>query len=62
MDADHRGVCKFGHHQDDLDNLELVQGNILDLYEKAVAKGELVALPVVPEIEVAELQTRVAAL
>jgi hypothetical protein len=45
LNADHDGVCKFGTCQEDEDNLELVQGNVRDLYENALRIGELHAVP-----------------
>jgi hypothetical protein len=41
LNADHRGVCKFGASQEDQDNFKLVRGNIRDLYKKALEIGQL---------------------
>ncbi|SPO06474.1 uncharacterized protein DNG_09164 [Cephalotrichum gorgonifer] len=38
LDADHRGVCKFGPSEEDQDNFELVLGNVQDLYEGALTR------------------------
>ena len=38
--ADHGGICKFGISQKDQDELKIVQGNIRDLFENALRKGE----------------------
>ncbi|KAL2689915.1 hypothetical protein Neosp_003979 [[Neocosmospora] mangrovei] len=45
LQASHGGVCKFGASQQDRDNFKLVQANIHDLYDSAIANGELVAVP-----------------
>lgn len=45
LQAGHGGVCKFGTSLQDRDNFKLVQANIQDLYESAIANGELVAIP-----------------
>lgn len=60
LKADHGGVCRFGDGKDDKGNLELVMGNILYLYYKAIENGELVALPSVPAGK--ELEERLEAL
>jgi hypothetical protein len=36
LNADHRGLCKFGPSQTDQDNFKLVQSNIKDLYKTAL--------------------------
>ena len=41
LDADHGDVCRFDRSQHDEDNLELVQGNIRDIYDNALKLGEL---------------------
>jgi hypothetical protein len=45
LQASHGGVCKFGTSQQDLDNFKIVQANLQDLYESAIANGELVTVP-----------------
>jgi hypothetical protein len=40
LNADHRGVCKFGAALEDQDNFELVRSNIKDLHENALKIGE----------------------
>ena len=45
LQASHGGVCKFGTSQQDRDNFKLVQANIQDLYDSAIANGESVAVP-----------------
>ncbi|KAJ4326183.1 hypothetical protein N0V84_003234 [Fusarium piperis] len=45
LQATHGGVCKFGTSLQDRDNFKLVQANIQDLYERAIANGESAALP-----------------
>lgn len=46
LDADHSTVCKFGSSQIDQDNLRLVRGNIRDLYNAALKKGEFLAMSI----------------
>jgi hypothetical protein len=41
LNADHRGVCKFGPSQTDQDNFNLVRANIKGLYKKALENCEL---------------------
>jgi hypothetical protein len=41
LNADHRGVCKFGSSQTDQDNFKLVWSNIEDLYRNALKTGML---------------------
>lgn len=45
LDADHSGVARFGSTQEDKDNLKVVQSNVKELYEVAIKKCELVAIP-----------------
>jgi len=45
LEADHSGVCKFGHSQTDQDNFKFVRSKIQDLYDRALRIGELCALP-----------------
>lgn len=45
LQASHGGVCKFGTSLQDRDSFKLVQANIQDLYDSAIANGELVAVP-----------------
>lgn len=45
LNADHRGVCKFGSSETDQDNLELVCANIENLFQSALKRGEFLALP-----------------
>lgn len=45
LNADHSTVCKFGSSQDDEDNFKVVQMNIVDLYDKALKRSELVTTP-----------------
>ncbi|KAB5557932.1 hypothetical protein GE09DRAFT_93575 [Coniochaeta sp. 2T2.1] len=40
LNADHRGVCKFGPSEADQDNLKLVRGNMKDLYRSALKTGD----------------------
>ncbi len=49
LNADHRGVCKFGESQTDQDNFKYVRANIRDIYKKALQKSvptPAAALPV----------------
>lgn len=39
LNAYHAGVSKFGQSETDQDNLELVCGNIKDLFRNALKKG-----------------------
>ncbi|ORY62089.1 uncharacterized protein BCR38DRAFT_525152 [Pseudomassariella vexata] len=41
LNADHRGVCKFGDNQTDQDNFELVRSNIEEIYQAALNYREL---------------------
>jgi hypothetical protein len=45
LEADHSGVCKFGHSETDQDNLKLVCTNIKDLVQSALKTGKPFALP-----------------
>ncbi|KAI8649732.1 hypothetical protein NCS55_01435700 [Fusarium keratoplasticum] len=36
LNADHGGVCRFGDSQTDKDNFEVVQRNIIDIYDSAM--------------------------
>jgi hypothetical protein len=45
LNADHSSVCKFGPSQTDQDNFKLVRANIKDLYDNALKKCELSAIP-----------------
>jgi len=47
LNADHRGVCKFGPSLDDQDNFKLVRSNIKDLYTNALKTCELRIIPFV---------------
>ena len=50
IDADHSDICRFDPaNQQDKDNLEKVMSSVEDLYNVALAKGESVDLPNVPE-------------
>lgn len=40
LKADHGQVCKFGESEGDQDNLELVLGNLRDIYEDAIRQSE----------------------
>ncbi|KAF5984893.1 hypothetical protein FCOIX_2371 [Fusarium coicis] len=40
LDANHRGICKFGNTNKDQWNFKLVVGNIKHLYELAIGKAE----------------------
>lgn len=61
LNADHSSVCKFGPVQEDQDNLELVQGNILDVFEKALKTSECSAMPsVMPVTKMEAAEDRVA--
>ena len=51
LNADHRGVCKFGPSLDDQDNFKLVRSNIKDLYMNALKTGELRIMPLVMSLE-----------
>ncbi|VUC25694.1 unnamed protein product [Clonostachys rosea] len=39
LNADHKGVCKFGRSQVDEDNLRLVRRNVQDIYDAALQEG-----------------------
>lgn len=39
LQADHKGVCRFGDSQADRDNFDVVKINIMDLYEKAIKQN-----------------------
>jgi hypothetical protein len=39
LQADHKGVCRFGDSQADRDNFDIVKINIMDLYEKAIKQN-----------------------
>ncbi|CAG9990746.1 unnamed protein product [Clonostachys byssicola] len=39
LNADHKGVCKFGRSQVDEDNLGIVRRNIQDIYDAALQEG-----------------------
>jgi hypothetical protein len=56
LDADHRGVCKFGPSETDQDNLKLVRANIRDLYRVALKIGKGLALPSVVDERQATLE------
>lgn len=44
-------MCRFDRSQHDEDNLELVQGNIRDIYDNALKLGELTrAVPATDEV------------
>jgi hypothetical protein len=45
LNADHRGVCKFGPSETDQDNLKLVCSNIKDLFQSALKTGKSLSLP-----------------
>jgi hypothetical protein len=40
LKADHGQVCKFGDREGDQDNLELVLGNLREVYEDAIRQSE----------------------
>lgn len=42
LNADHKGVCKFGRSQVDEDNLGIVRRNVQDIYDAALQEGEQV--------------------
>ncbi|KAK7222706.1 hypothetical protein V2G26_010709 [Clonostachys chloroleuca] len=39
LNADHKGVCKFGRSQVDEDNLGIVRRNVQDIYDAALQEG-----------------------
>lgn len=41
LNADHRGMCKFGKGQADRDNWKVVRSNIRELYTLALKEREL---------------------
>ncbi|KAI9658781.1 MAG: hypothetical protein M1821_002341 [Bathelium mastoideum] len=59
LTADHSNLCRFDLSEKDQDNYKLVRGNIEDLYESALKKGEFITLPSSPE---GNLEQRMAAL
>ena len=48
LNADHRGVCKFGESQTDQDNFKYVRANIRDIYKKALQKSAPTPIAAVP--------------
>jgi hypothetical protein len=59
LNGDHHTICRFGRSRIDEDNLEIVQGNITDLYKGALDAGELTRdSNIVSPVAVSRLQAR----
>ena len=63
LDADHSNMCCFDlSNQKDRDNFHLVEANMKDPYDLAIARGELMSLSETPSTADAELERRFLAL